>query len=84
MCVAAQTCESPNKKAAVWGSTLSAMSASKVMDMRARSHATSPVDTNSAPGTLDAHDPHMSPPAWGEKYDSMGSPHSTQAEKSGR
>ena len=43
-----------------------------------------PVDTSSAPGTLDAHDPHMRPPAWGEKYDSMGSPHSTQAEKSGR
>ena len=84
MCVAAQTCESPNKKAAVWESTLSAMSASKVMDMRARSHATSPVDTSSAPGTLDAHDPHMRPPAWGEKYDNMGSPHSTQAEKSGR
>ena len=54
------------------------------MDMRARSHAASPVDTSSAPGTLDAHDPHMRPPAWGEKYDSMGSPHSTQAEKSGR
>lgn len=50
----------------------------------ARSHATSPVDTSSAPGTLDAHDPHMSPPTRGEKNDSMGSPHSTQAEKSGR
>ena len=84
MRVAAQTCESPSKNAAVCGSIRSAMSASKVMDMRARSHATSPVDTNSAPGTLDAHEPHMSPPAWGEKYDSMGSPHSTQAEKSGR
>ena len=54
MCVAAQTCESPSRNAAVCGSIRSAMSASKVMDMRARSHAVSPVDTSSAPGTLDA------------------------------
>ena len=54
------------------------------MDIRARSHAASPTDTNSAPGTLEAHDPHKSPPAWAEKCESMGSPHETQAEKSGR
>ena len=45
MCVAAHTCESPSRNAAVCGSIRSAMSASKVMDMRARSHAVSPVDT---------------------------------------
>ena len=84
MCVAAHTCESPNKNAAVCGSICSAIRASNVMDIRARSHATSPTDTYSAPGTLEAHEPHSSPPAGAEKYESMGSPHETHAEKSGR
>ncbi len=52
----------PEQEYRICGSIRSAMSASKVMDMRARSHAVSPVDTSSAPGTLDAHNPHMRPP----------------------
>lgn len=35
------------------------------------------------PGTLEAHDPHRSPPAWAEKCESMGSPHETQAAEIG-
>ena len=81
---ASQPKHGPSKKAAVCGSIARPKSASKVMDIGRAAMRPLTGRHQFGTGTLDAHDPHMRPPARGEKYDSMGSPHSTQAEKSGR
>ena len=77
VCVAAHTCESPSKNAAVCGSIRSTMSASKVMDMRraaTRLTGRNQLGTRNARRARTAHEPAR----LGRKVRQHGSPHSTQ------